>query len=142
MTISIEQPKAADLDTIHAFLTETYWSPGISRELVARAAANSICAIARDENGALTGFARAVTDRVHFAWIADVMVTPAHQGKGLGRAMVAALKAHPELQGLRRWLLATRDAHGVYAALGFHALAKPERFMEVTIAAPFGQATG
>ena len=142
MKIAIEQPSEADLHIVHAFLAETYWSPGIPREKVAQAAAHSVCAIARDESGALVGFARAVTDYVHFAWIADVMVLPSHQGKGAGRAMVAALKAHPDLQNLRRWLLATRDAHGVYAALGFKPLARPERFMEVTIAAPFGQATG
>ena len=141
MSIAIEQPTEADLDIIHGFLTETYWSPGIAREKVAAAAAHSFCAIARDESGALIGFARAVSDHVHFAWIADVMVLPQARGKGVARGMVAALMQHPEMQGLRRWLLATCDAHGVYAELGFKPLAKPERFMEITIAAPFGGAT-
>jgi GNAT superfamily N-acetyltransferase len=123
-------------------LTETYWSPGISRAQVARAALNSICAIARDETGALTGYARAVTDKTSFAWIADVLVLKAHQGKGIARALVRALQAHPEMQNLRRWMLGTRDAHGVYAACGFTALGAPERYMEIRIALPYGKPVG
>jgi GNAT superfamily N-acetyltransferase len=142
MYIAIEQPSEADLDIIHAFLTETYWSPGISREQVARAAANSICSIARDDAGGLIGYARVVTDRTSFAWLADVMVLPAHQGQGIGRALVAALQVHPEMQNLRRWVLGTRDAHGVYAALGFTPLAAPERYMEIRIANPYGKPVG
>jgi GNAT superfamily N-acetyltransferase len=130
--VVIEPPGAADLDVVHGFLRDSYWSPGIARDVVVRACASSVCAIARDEAGALVGFARLVTDRATFAWLCDVFVLPAHQGRGIARALVAALRAHPELQGLRRWLLATRDAHGVYAALGFTMLAEPERWMEIT----------
>jgi GNAT superfamily N-acetyltransferase len=72
-----------------------------------------------------------VSDRASFAWLCDVFVLPAHRGQGVARSLVRALRAHPELQGLRRWLLATRDAHGVYAALGFAPLAQPERWMEI-----------
>ncbi|MES1156667.1 MAG: GNAT family N-acetyltransferase [Alphaproteobacteria bacterium] len=140
--IAYEQPSAADLDVIHGFLTETYWSPGIPREIVERACANSICAIARNDAGALIGFARAVSDRATFAWVADVMVLPAHRGKGLGRALVASLQAHPELQNLRRWVLGTRDAHGVYAALGFTPLGAPDRYMEIRKSAPYGNPSG
>jgi GNAT superfamily N-acetyltransferase len=138
---SIAAPSEADLDVIHRALAETYWSPGVPREVVARAFAQSLAALARDEAGALIGFARIVTDRATFAWLADVVVLPGHGGKGLARAMVAALRAHPDTQQLRRWLLATRDAHGVYEPLGFAPLAAPERFMEIKQATPYGRAS-
>lgn len=138
--IAIEQPSAADIDIIHATLVETYWSPGIPRETVAKAAANSICAIARDESGALIGFARLVTDRATFAWLCDVTVLPARQGKGIGRSLVRALQAHPELANLRRWLLGTRDAHGVYEKLGFTAIEEPHRLMHIRNLNPYGRA--
>lgn len=140
--IAIEAPTERDLDVVHAVLAETYWSPGVPREVVARACAGSLCAIARDGDGALVGFARLVSDRATFAWLCDVFVLPASQGQGVARALVAALRAHPELQGLRRWLLATRDAHGVYAALGFTPLAQPERWMEIAAPAPYGRDRG
>jgi len=132
--IAIEAPGERDLDVVHAALAESYWSPGVSREVVARGCAGSLCAIARDEHGALIGFARVVTDRASFAWLCDVFVLPAHQGQGIARALVRALQARPDLQGLRRWLLATRDAHDLYAPLGFVPLAEPERWMETRLA--------
>lgn len=120
----------ADLDVVHGFLSQhAYWCAGIPREVVARALANSLCFSAwRD--GAQVGFARVVSDRATFAYLADVFVLPAHRGQGIARAVVAAVMAHPELQSLRRFLLATSDAHGLYAGFGFTALARPERFME------------
>lgn len=139
--IAIQQPSQADIDIIHATLAETYWSPGIPREVVAKAAANSICAIARDESGALIGFARLVTDRATFAWLCDVIVLPPHQGQGIGRDLVRALQAHPELGNLRRWLLGTRDAHGVYEKLGFTAIEEPHRLMHIRDANPYGHPT-
>jgi len=139
--IAIEPPSAADMDAIHTVLAESYWSPGVPRDVAARAFANSIVALARDGEGKLAGFARLVTDKATFAWLADVIVLPPHGGKGLARAMVSALRAHPELQGLRRWLLATKDAHGVYAPLGFEPIAAPERYMEIKLAAPYGRAS-
>ncbi len=139
--IAIEQPSEADIDAIHAVLTESYWSPGIPRESVARACANSMCAIARDDAGKLIGFARLVTDKATFAWLCDVIVLPGKQGKGLGRALVQTFQQHPELQGLRRWLLGTKDAHGVYAPLGFTPLDAPERFMHIRNPSPYGRAT-
>jgi GNAT superfamily N-acetyltransferase len=142
MPIAIERPSEADIDIIHAVLSETYWSPGVPRDVVARACANSVCAIARDEAGGLVGFARCVTDRATFAWLCDVFVLPEHQGRGLARALVRTLMDAPELQGLRRWLLATRDAHGVYAPFGFTPLAAPERWMEIRPAAPYGKPSG
>jgi len=137
--IAIEQPSEADIKIIHGVLRECYWSPGIPGEVVARACANSMCAIARDERGKLIGFARLVTDRATFAWLCDVIVLPGRQGKGLGRALVETFQRHPELQGLRRWLLGTKDAHGVYAPLGFTPLAAPDRFMEIRNPEPYGR---
>ena len=137
-SVRIEPPSEADLDVVHAFLRESYWSPGVPRDVVARACGNSVCAIARDQAGALVGFARLVTDRATFAWLCDVFVLPSNEGQGIARALVRALREHPELQGLRRWLLATRDAHGVYAALGFAPLAQPERWMEIPLATGAG----
>jgi N-acetylglutamate synthase-like GNAT family acetyltransferase len=137
--IAIEQPSKTDLDAIHAILRETYWSPGIPRETVARACANSMCAIARDDTGKLVGFARLVTDKATFAWLCDVIVLPGKQGRGLGRMLVRTFLDHPELQGLRRWLLGTKDAHGVYTPLGFEPIDKPERLMQIRSATPYGR---
>jgi N-acetylglutamate synthase-like GNAT family acetyltransferase len=139
--IAIEQPTESDIDVIHSVLRETYWSPGIPREIVARAAANSICAIARDEQGKLVGFARVVSDRATFAWLCDVIVLPGRQGKGVGRLLVQKLQAHPELQGLRRWLLGTKDAHGIYEPLGFTSIDEPNRFMHIRNSSAYGTST-
>ena len=139
--IAIEQPTPADVEIIHHVLKDTYWSPGIPRETVERACANSMCAIARDEKGALIGFARLVTDKATFAWLCDVIVLPGKQGFGLGRKLVRVFLDHPETRGLRRWLLGTRDAHGVYEPLGFTPLDAPERFMQIRNPAPYGKPT-
>lgn len=136
--ITIEQPSDSDIEVIHGVLTKSYWSPGIAREVVAKACANSMCATARDEKGALIGFARLVTDRATFAWLCDVIVLPGRQGKGVGRNLVRAFQRHPELQGLRRWMLGTRDAHGVYEALGFTAIEEPHRLMHIRNWNPYG----
>jgi N-acetylglutamate synthase-like GNAT family acetyltransferase len=136
--IAIEQPSDADIDVIHGVLTKSYWSPGIARDVVAQACANSMCATARDEEGKLIGFARLVTDRATFAWLCDVIVLPGKQGKGVGRNLVRAFQQHPELQGLRRWMLGTRDAHGVYEALGFTAIEEPHRLMHIRNWNPYG----
>lgn len=123
-----DDPAAMQVDAVHAHLARSYWSPGIPRETVARAIANSLCVgVFRD--GAQVGFARVVTDRATFAYLADVYVLDADQGRGLARAMVAHLHRHPELQGLRRWMLATRDAHRLYASLGWEAVADPAILM-------------
>ncbi len=138
---AIEQPSTADIDVVHAVLRETYWSPGIPRETIARAAEHSICAIARNQEGALIGFARVVTDRATFGWLCDVIVLPEHRGQGIARSLVRALQEHPDLQGLRRWLLATKDAHAVYAPLGFVPIEEPHRLMHIRNAAPYGSPT-
>jgi GNAT superfamily N-acetyltransferase len=125
-------PQRLNLDTIHGFLTTSYWSPGIPRETVARAIAGSLC-VGAYRDGRQIGFARVVTDRATFAYLADVFVLDEARGQGVGRAMVRALMDHPELQGLRRWFLATLDAHGVYEALGWQPIAHPERLLEITV---------
>ena len=123
-------PEAMDLDAIHAVLSASYWSPGIPKATVARAIANSLC-FGAFHDGRQVGFARVVTDRATFAYLCDVYVLEAHRGRGLGHRLVQAVRVHPELQGLRRVMLATRDAHGLYAGHGFGPLAAPDRFMEI-----------
>lgn len=119
-----------DIAAIHAFLSQTYWSPDIPRAVVERAIAHSLC-FGVLWGDAQVGFARVVTDRATFAYLADVYVLEAHRGKGLSRRIMEAVQAHPDLQGLRRMLLATRDAHALYAQYGFKPLAAPDRMMEV-----------
>jgi GNAT superfamily N-acetyltransferase len=123
-------PSRLDIDAIHAFLIESYWSPGISRDVVARAIAGSVC-IGAFQGDAQVGFARLVTDKATFAYLADVYVLVEHRGQGLARAMLDALFAHANVQDLRRIMLATRDAHELYAKYGFTPLCAPDRFMEL-----------
>lgn len=124
-------PQRIDIDAVHAFLRTSYWAQAIPREIVAQAAANSLCVGAYWE-GEQIGFARLVTDRATFGYLADVYVLSEHRGQGIAKQMVGALFDHPEVQGLRRLMLVTRDAHGLYADFGFTALAAPERHMEKT----------
>ncbi|MBM7404992.1 MULTISPECIES: GNAT family N-acetyltransferase [Sphingomonas] len=126
--ISIDKSRL-QLDRIHGWLSTTYWSPGIARDLVERAIAGSTCAGAYCD-GTQIGFARAITDGATFAWLADVFVDEAARGQGVGRAMVSHLVELPKLAGLRRWMLVTRDAHGVYQSLGFAPLDDATRYME------------
>ena len=127
-TISADKARM-DIDVIHAYLSQSYWSPGIPREVVERAVANSMCfGIFRAEEQ--VGFARVVTDRATFAYLADVFILESHRGKGLSKALMREIRAHPDLQGLRRWLLATRDAHDLYRKFGFKELGNPSRLME------------
>jgi GNAT superfamily N-acetyltransferase len=123
-------PARLDVDVIHGYLREAYWSPGVARDVVERSIARSLCFGLYAPDGAQAGFARAVTDGATFAWIADVFVLEAHRGRGLGVWLMQTLLAHPELQGLRRIVLATKDAHGLYERFGFVPLRTPERWME------------
>ncbi len=123
-------PARLDLDIVWGWLRESYWSPGIPRETVARAIRNSI-PFGIFEGQRQVGFARVVSDRATFAYVADVFVDPAARGHGLSVWLMDVIVAHPELQGLRRWMLATRDAHGLYAKSGFRPLSRPEIFMEI-----------
>jgi GNAT superfamily N-acetyltransferase len=123
-------PALLDVDVIHAFLTQSYWSPGIPRSVVERAIGNSLC-FGLYRGTEQVGFARVVTDKATFAYLADVFILEAHRGKGLSKWLVQAVMAHEDLQGLRRFLLGTRDAHGLYKQFGFGELAYPSNMMEI-----------
>lgn len=128
-TVSTD-PSRLDLAEVHAFLTTCYWSPGISREMVERAVAGSLC-FGLYHGEAQVGFARVITDGATFAYLCDVYVLEAHRGRGLGEWLMQVVLEHPDLQGLRRFVLVTRDAHGLYQRLGFAALARPGSYMEI-----------
>jgi len=119
------------LNVIHGFLRKAYWSVDIPKETVQRAIEGSFCVGCYGADGAQVGFARVVTDKATFAYLADVFVLPDHGGQGLAQRMIKGLLDHQQLHGLRRWLLATADAHGVYQKLGFEPVAKPALFMEI-----------
>ncbi len=125
-----DDPARLDVARVHGWLAGSYWSPGIERSRVERAIAGSHCLGAYSEDGGQIGFARAITDRATFAWIADVWVDEGARGQGLGRRMVRWFLDHPDYADLRRIGLVTADAHGVYAKLGFHSLLRPDRWME------------
>jgi GNAT superfamily N-acetyltransferase len=119
-----------DIDAIHAFLsTESYWVPGIRREFVERAIETSLCFGIFDGARQLA-FARVISDGAGFAWLADVFVVADARGRKLGERLIEFVLAHPDLERIRRFMLATRDAHGLYAKYGFTPLAHPERIME------------
>lgn len=120
-----------DASAAHAFLTRAYWSEGIPLATVERAIANSLCIALHADGEGQVGFARVVTDRTTLAYLCDVYVLEAHRGRGLAAWMVETLMAHSDLQGLRRSMLFTRDAHSLYARLGFAPLATPDRGMEI-----------
>jgi GNAT superfamily N-acetyltransferase len=118
-----------DRALIHGFLARSHWARGIPRAVVERAIDHSL-AFGLYRDGRQVGFARVVTDHATFAYLADVFVLPPERGQGLGRWLVETILAHPELQGLRRWLLGTRDAQGLYRRCGFAEPAPPFAFME------------
>jgi N-acetylglutamate synthase-like GNAT family acetyltransferase len=123
-------PGRIDLDYVHHYLSEvSYWAGGIPREVVARSIANSLAFGLYAPDGAQAGFARVITDRATFGWLADVFIDPAQQGKGLGKGMLDAIFAHPDLQGLRRFMLVTADAQTLYAQYGFEPPTHPDRLM-------------
>ena len=131
-------PEWFELDIIHTFLSEqSYWARGISRDAVARSIRHSIgFGVYAVENSRSNldrrqiGFARVTTDCATFAYLGDVFILPEHRGRGLSKRLIEAILAHPDLQGLRRWLLATADAHDLYRKFGFGPLSQPERFMQ------------
>ena len=127
-TISTDRGKL-DLDVIHRFLRESYWAKGIPREVVARSIENSLCFGVFAE-GRQVGFARVISDYATYAYIADVFILESARGHGLGKWLMEEIMSHPQLQGLRRWSLCTRDAHGLYEQVGFAAPRSPQNYME------------
>ena len=119
-----------EVSLVHRWLSEeSYWAKGIPFAIVTRSIANSICFSILHPADGQVGFARVITDRASFAYLADVFVLTPHRGKGLSKRLMTYIQAHPDLQGLRRWLLATRDAHALYAQFGF-VPPVPGRLME------------
>ena len=119
-----------DIAMIHAALAQTYWSPGIQRDIVERAIGTSLCFGAYCD-GRQIGFARVVSDCATFAYLCDVFVIADLQGRGVGKFLVECVKGHPDLQNLRRWMLGTRDAHELYRQFGFGPIAAPQKLMEI-----------
>jgi GNAT superfamily N-acetyltransferase len=141
-----------DVDLIHEFLTNCYWAKGIARDVVERSIENSLCfgiydqsdrkspllpkpgrsgAPAVIDGSTQVGFARIISDFATIAYLGDVFVLESHRGRGLGKWMMECIVQHPALQKLRRWILLTRDAHGLYQQFGFTPIAAPDRFMEL-----------
>lgn len=128
-SISTEKSRM-DVQAIHGFLSRSYWSPGIPLERVQRAIDHSLC-FGVFHGTDQVGFARVITDQATFAYLADVYILEAHRGKGLSKWLMAVIMGHADLQGLRRFMLATRDAHGLYRSFGFREPAHPSRLMEI-----------
>lgn len=125
-----DDSKNLDIDVIHEYLARSYWAAGIPRDIVARSIAGSLC-FGLFDGGRQVGFARCVTDRATFAYLADVFILESHRGRGLASWMMEGILAHPDLRSLRRFSLVTRDAQGLYRKFGFTPLANPERSMEI-----------
>jgi GNAT superfamily N-acetyltransferase len=119
-----------DLNAIHAYLSRSFWAEGIPKETMAKAIVNSLC-FGLFDGADQVGLARVVTDRATFAYLCDVYVLETHRGRGLGKWLIEVVMAHPDLQGLRRFQLVTRDAHGLYSRHGFATPLHPERHMEI-----------
>ena len=135
-TISTEKTRL-DLGAIHAFLRESYWARGVPREVVDRSIEHSLCFGLYDHER-LVGFARVISDHATFGYLSDVFVVESHRGRGLATWFMETVLSHPDLQGIRRWMLVTADAHGLYRKVGFEALSKPERIMEKLLDDPYG----
>lgn len=125
--ISTDRSKI-DVDAVHHFLTRSYWAEGIAKDVVERSINNSLC-FGLYHRERLAGFARVVSDYATFAYLADVFIIPEERGRGLSKWLIKVIIEHPQLQGLRRFTLATRDAHDLYTKFGFNLLDKPERWM-------------
>jgi GNAT superfamily N-acetyltransferase len=123
-------PAQLDQALVARFLGDSYWAQGIPLQTVQRSIAGSLC-FALLDGGRQVGFARVISDRATIAYLADVFVLPEYRGRGLGKWLVECVLAHPQLQGLRRWILVTRDAHELYRRFGFKPLARPQGFMEL-----------
>lgn len=128
-SISMEKEKM-DIDLIHSFLNRTYWAEGISKEIIRRSIEGSMC-FGVFENDRQVGFARMITDKATFAYLADVFIIEEYRGRGLSKWLMKVIMSHPDLQGLRRMILATKDAHGLYKQFGFTPLINVDRWMQI-----------
>ena len=118
-----------DIEVIHGFLDKSYWAAGRAVETIRRSIENSL-AFGIYKGAQQVGFARVITDYATFAWLADVFVLEEFRGQGLSKWLMEAIISHPDLKALRRWVLATKDAHELYRRFGFNELSRPERWME------------
>ena len=128
-TISTEKEKL-DIDLIHSFLNRTYWAEGISKEVIRRSIEGSLC-FGVFGNDKQIGFARMITDKATFAYLADVFIIEEFRGRGLSKWLMEIIMSHPDLQGLRRMILVTKDAHGLYKQFGFTPLINVDRWMNI-----------
>jgi GNAT superfamily N-acetyltransferase len=128
-TFSTDKEKL-DIDVIHGFLSQSYWAKNIPVEIVKRSIENSLCFGVYHLDKQI-GFARVISDFASFGYLADVFILEEHRGKGLSKKLMEQIMAHPQLQGLRRFCLGTRDAHKLYEQFGFNVIKAPERFMEI-----------
>lgn len=134
--ISTDKTKI-NVDVVHAFLSkDSYWAESIPKRIVVKAIENSVCFGIYNNKSEQIGFARAVTDKATFAYVADVFVLPAYRGKGLSKWLMQCIHGHPELQNLRRWMLTTKDAHGLYAQSGWQHLNEDMAFRTMIINRP------
>jgi GNAT superfamily N-acetyltransferase len=124
-------PARLDVHAVHAYLSRSYWAEGIPIEIVAKSIEGSLCFGLFDGSRQI-GLARVITDRATFAYLCDVYVLESHRGQGLGKWLMSAVRSHPDLQNLRRFVLVTRDAHGLYEQFGFTTLKDPTRYMEIS----------
>ncbi len=123
--------KYLDFEVIYDFISGSYWASGIPKHTLEKAISNSFCFGVYDSHDSQVGFARLITDKATFAYLADVFILENHRGKGLSKWLVESIVSHPDLQGLRRVVLATRDAHGLYAQYGFQPIENPEMLMQI-----------
>jgi N-acetylglutamate synthase-like GNAT family acetyltransferase len=131
-----DDPARLDLEVIHGYLARSYWAKDIPRDLVRRSLEHSLCfGLYRQDGGSARqiGFARVISDRATFAYLGDVFVLEEERGQGLSKFLMECVHAHPELQGLRRWLLVTKDAHGLYEPFGWRRTPEPEKHMEIVV---------
>jgi GNAT superfamily N-acetyltransferase len=130
-----------DLDVVHGFLAGSYWAGGIPRATVERSVRHSLC-FGAYLHGRQVGFARVISDRATYAYVADVFVLESARGQGIAKRLMECISGHPDLQGLRLWTLFTRDAHGLYRQFGFEAPRYPERLMERRRERAYAEAAG
>jgi GNAT superfamily N-acetyltransferase len=122
-----------NFNVIHKYLSNSYWAKNIPIAIVKKSIEGSLCFGVYNDKEEQIGFARVITDCTTFAYLADVFILDEYQGKGLSKLMMSFIINHPDLQGLRKWLLATKDAHGLYTQFGFTSLPDPSKYMEITV---------